>query len=367
VYAVHLGAAPATVGYYLSFSFLALAVGSLAAGWLSDRLQRRKLLFIAASVASVPTYWLMSRASSVWQMAVLTAIAWFLGGVGLALINTMAGLFAAETERGKVFGIMALTGPLGTLIGGLTIGRMADRWGYPDTFAALALFSCLWPLAGSLLQDKVVVRDQGAETPHAANGAVFGKGFYSLLLVGLAVAISANVGSLGRSLAMNGLGFTAAAISSTAAVGGAVTLPLGPLVGWLSDRLGRKWLLSLAYIPGTVGLLALALATALTHFWIATTLILIMGSIHTAVGRALVTDLVPETSLGKGISLFSAAAWAGGIVGFAGSGEAVQHLGTSTTLAIGAVLPLIALLLLIQVRESERGESAAELAAATAR
>jgi MFS family permease len=30
------------VGYYLSFSYLALAIGTVAAGWLSDKLQRRK-------------------------------------------------------------------------------------------------------------------------------------------------------------------------------------------------------------------------------------------------------------------------------------------------------------------------------------
>ena len=365
VYAIQLGAAPAVVGYYLSFSFLALAIGSLVAGWLSDRLQRRKVLFIATSVASVPTYWLMSRATNVWQLAVLTATAWFLGGVGGALINILAGLFAEEAERGKIFGILALASPLGSLIGGLTVGRMADQWGYPAMFAALAIFSCSWPLAGILLEDKVVERERrvkGAQTSHPAERAVFGRGFAFLLLVGLAAATSTNVSGLGRSLAMNELGFAAAAISSTAAVGGAVTLPLGPLVGWLSDRVGRKRLLALAYIPGAVGLLALALSSSLTHFWIATSLVFIMGSVHGAVGSALVTDLVPQASLGKGLSLFSATTWAGGIIGYAGTGEAVQHLGPTTTLIIGAFLPLLALLLLLPVRDAERGDAAGELA-----
>ena len=42
VYAADLGAPPAVTGYYLAFSYLALTVGTLVAGWLSDRLGRRR-------------------------------------------------------------------------------------------------------------------------------------------------------------------------------------------------------------------------------------------------------------------------------------------------------------------------------------
>jgi MFS family permease len=139
------------------------------------------------------------------------------------------------------------------------------------------------------------------------------------------------------------------------------------LVGRLSDGLGRKRILALAYIPGAVGLLALAVSSSLTHFWIATSLTFIMGAVHGAVGSALVTDLVPQASLGKGISFFSATTWAGGIIGYAATGEAVQQLGTMTTLILGALLPLCALLLLIPVREAARGREEGKLVPATVR
>ena len=54
VYATQIGAAPAVVGYYLSFTYLASAIGTVAAGWLSDRLQRRKTLTIMCGMVSVP-------------------------------------------------------------------------------------------------------------------------------------------------------------------------------------------------------------------------------------------------------------------------------------------------------------------------
>ncbi|UCC65329.1 MAG: hypothetical protein JSV36_09925, partial [Anaerolineae bacterium] len=46
VYATQLGADPAMVGYYLSFSYLALASGTVVAGWLSDNVQHRKISLI---------------------------------------------------------------------------------------------------------------------------------------------------------------------------------------------------------------------------------------------------------------------------------------------------------------------------------
>ena len=59
IYAIKLGANPSVAGYYLSFAFLSLAAGTSLAGWLSDKLQRRKLLIIIAGVLGVPTVFLM--------------------------------------------------------------------------------------------------------------------------------------------------------------------------------------------------------------------------------------------------------------------------------------------------------------------
>ena len=60
VYAAELGAAPVVAGYYLSISFLALAIGTLSASWLSEELQRRKALVIVGWRVSVPAIWLIA-------------------------------------------------------------------------------------------------------------------------------------------------------------------------------------------------------------------------------------------------------------------------------------------------------------------
>jgi len=148
VYATQLGADPAAAGYYLAFSYFALAVGAVAAGWLSDRLRRRKMPLIISGLAGIPIAWLIGRVGNIWGLSMLTAMLWFCGGLGLALIGILTGLSAGDDERGKVFGILSLTTGLGALIGGLTTGFIVDRWGFPTMFTAVAVFLILWPLAG---------------------------------------------------------------------------------------------------------------------------------------------------------------------------------------------------------------------------
>jgi MFS family permease len=281
---------------------------------------------------------------------VLTAAVWFCGGVGLSLVSILTGLFSGQAERGKVFGVLSLTGALGTLIGGLTMGSIADRWGYPALFVVITLFFTLWPLTGVLLEDRVVAQARDGEVSTTGDTAGLGGGFFLLLVASVVAGVAVFVGLLGISLAMNKLSFASAAISGTAAVGGAVTLPLPPMMGWLSDRLGRKRLLALCYLSGMVGLLVLVASVTLWHFWAAASLLYVFASASRGVGSALATDLVSQESLGVGMSLFEATRWVGGIIGFAAMGYAVQNLGIASTLILGAVLSLTAIILLIPIQ-----------------
>jgi MFS family permease len=253
------------------------------------------------------------------------------------------------------------------LIAGSTTGPIADRWGFPTMYAALSLLGIVWAVMGLLLQDKTVARTRDGGVSTGGRRPGLGGGFYRLLLAGLAVGTAACVAFLGRLLAMDELGFGAAAISGTGAIGAAVTLPLPALVGRLSDRVGRVPLLVAGYLVGTIALLGFAMSTSLWHFWLATALIGLMGCVG-SVGSALVADLVPREALGQSLSLFGTSTMVAGIIASAGTGLAFQHLGTVSTFVGGAVLPLLAIGLLIPLRRTAREEpvAAAGLASATA-
>ncbi len=350
VYATQLGMAPALVGYYLAFSYLALALGTLAAGWLSDRFGHRKRWLIVSGLVNLPAIWLMGKASTAWQLTALTSAVWFLVGLDLALTPILAGLFAGPAERGKVFGVLGLAIGLGAVIGGFSIGAMADRWGYPAMFAALAGLAGILPLAGLWLEDKPFLRPKSAAS--ASQPSPLGTGLYLLLAAGVATGVALFVGGLVTSLAMKQLKFLAADISGIAAIGGLVALPLSPWLGQLSDRIGRKRLLGLCYLAGGLGLATLTLSTVLWHFWLSAAFRAPVAYVGVGLGSAFVADLVPKESLGKGLSAFNATSWLGGILGFAFGGYAVQTFGLNPTLIAAIVIQLGAILLLLSIRQA---------------
>jgi len=345
VYVGRLGASASVIGYSLSVIYLALATGTILAGWLSDRFQRRKLFFIMSGLGAALALWLVGRTVNIWVATSLFAVAWFLGGMGLSLLSILTGLFAPSGKRGRIFGLLASTGGLGALTG-FAFGPIADLYGYSGMFALVAIFSISAPLAGFLLKDAARETRRKLSVNRHVGASVM------LLLVASTLAgIASFVGLLGRSLVMNQVGFNSAAISSTSAIGGAVTLPLPFLFGALSDRVGRKRLLALCFAMAIIGMLALAVSSLIWHFWVAYSFLTVLSA-SSGVGYAFVTDLTPRKYLGTNISLYGATTWLGGIVGFAIAGILMQIVGSSFTFLLGALLLLVALFLLMGIRQN---------------
>jgi MFS family permease len=103
--------------------------------------------------------------------------------------------------------------------------------------------------------------------------------------------------------------------------------------------------MAFSFLVTTAALLALSTSTTLWHFW-AASMLYSLSFARGPVVSALVTDLVPRESLGRGLALSNATAWLGGIAGSVLTGYGAQNVGTTATLIAGACLPLIAVGLL---------------------
>jgi len=348
VYAIHLGADPAAAGYYLSFSYVAIATGALTAGWISDRFHKRRLLLIITGVVSIPIAWLMGQATGIVSLTLLTAALWFCGGVALAGNGILASLSAGENERGRIFGILSLTIGLGGFLGGTLSGYLVENWGFPGMLGVMAGILFFWPSSAYFLTEK-----EDRQTPEVKTTAVtagMGSAFYLLLSASLVGAIGGFIVLLVRSLVMDKLGFGALAISSTAAVGSIISIPIPFLAGWWSDRYGRKTFLYAGYAAALAGVCVLAFSTLLWQFLV----VVILGSCATAVlapvNSALVTDLLSTEVIGKGFAMLNASGWVGGIFGFAGGGIALEYLGPLLTIRLGIWLAVLALVFVIPIR-----------------
>jgi MFS family permease len=344
IYAGQFGANSTMVGVYLAIVYVSITSGTLLTGWLAERFSR-KGTFVAAGVLGVPALVLLGQATALWQVVVLTATVWFAGGIGLALVSVFTGLYADKNSRGKSFGLLALSSPLGAVIGGTVVGRLVEWQGYAVMFAALALVWSAWPIVALFkVQDKPLAKSAGkSQTPGESSSPVrLGGAFQLLLVAALLSAITVRVGRMGLSLSMQAEQFSAGAIANASVVGGLVTIPVALWFGTLSDRLGRKRLLLVGFLVAAGGALALSTAHQLWQFWVAAALLLVATASNGSVAAAFATDLLAPEALSRGMPWLHSMNWIAGIVGFAGGGYLMDTLEGTSLFAAIAALSLVA-------------------------
>jgi DHA1 family inner membrane transport protein len=152
---------------------------------------------------------------------------------------------------------------------------------------------------------------------------------------------------------MGQLSFSKLTIDLTASVTGIVGLCFPVLLGWLSDRVGRRKVMVAAFVLTGVSLVVLAFARVPWQFFLYAGLFAFIG-VPFGIGPAYVMDLVPRENAAGAVSFFQTSFWVGNILGMAAVGFAFEHLGMFVPL-LGSSLFAgagIVLLLLIRARPS---------------
>lgn len=347
LYATEFGATPSTIGYTFALMYAANTAGTMMTGRLSQWLTRRGA-FTLVGALGLPALFLMGRVTAFWQLATLAAIAWFSGGLTIALANVFTGLHAGRSRRGASFSLMFLTMPLGSLFGGAIIGHLVDAYGFRVMFELLALIWIIIPLIGLLALQEPEAQTVSAPRPEqqavVARQMPLGRRFALLMAITFFSSLAIQAGRLGAPLSMQMLDFTAGQIATATAIGGLVTVPVAMLLGALSDRYGRERFLTLTYLLAAVGAAALIVATEVWQFWIAVSLMTIALSASGALAFALATDALPTAALTRGLPRIKAMSAIAGIVSFASAGYMLDTLGPASLFITAALLALFAAL-----------------------
>jgi MFS family permease len=354
VYASEFGATPPMIGVYLAITYIAISLGNLLPGWLSGRTSQ-KLVFVSAGFIGVPALILLGRAAELWQVVALTGTVWFTGGVGIALVSVFTSRLVDKSQRGKLFSLIALTTPLGAMIGGVAVAWLVEAQGYRLMFTVLGLVYAFWPVIGLL-----VVKDQPASLAASTRSrsvtqAHPGRTFTLLLLSVLLVAMTISISRLGLSLSMKAAMFSPAAIAGTNMVGGLVTIPIVLGFGLLSDRLGRKLLLALGCLLAALSTVLLISANQLWHFWVVSAAMLAARSISGSLASALASDFLAPEVLGEALPRLTSMNWVAGVLGFAGSGYVMETLGRSSLYWMATIFSLAAAAIIgLMIRQDQR-------------
>lgn len=348
VYALRLGADSAATGLFQAAGFGGVMLGNIIGGWLSDRVSRRKTVMLISLAVWIPATLLLTQVTSVAQLTLMVGLMWIPGGIANAMVVTIMGLSAPGQERGRAFGLMGVSAGIGSLVTGLVSGPVAERWGFPALFVVMTALVVVKLIIATFITEPPT--KPKTETASGTARVPLGRLFYLLLLANLFSRLGMFSSDLVRPLAMTALDYDAAAVSSAIAVSAAVTIPLPVILGWLSDKLGRKRFILISYGLGTLGLLLLIPASAIWHFWLSATLVAMIFSTN-GVTQAFVADLVPPQAMGRGISLLITSSFLAGILGLGGAGYVMKALGMNVTLLLGAGLLACAVALVMRVRQ----------------
>jgi len=354
VYASGYGATPSMVGIYLALTYISISLGTMLPAWLGGRISQ-KVVFVGAGSLGVPGLILLGFATEFWQLVVLTGTVWFTGGIGIALVNVFTGRFAEKSQRGRWFSLIALTTPLGAVIGGAAVAWLVEMQGYRVMFTALGLVYALWPLVGLLLVKYQPATQTALPESRVALQVRPGRIYTLLLFSVLLVAMTISISRLGLSLTMKASQFSPAAIAGTNVVGGLVTIPLVLGLGLLSDRVGRKLLLALGCILAALSAVLLISANQLWHFWVVSAVVLAARSLSTSLASALATDILSPEVLGKALPGLSSMNWVAGVLGFAGSGYMIETLGENSLYWMAAIFSLAAAAIIGLMTQRVRG------------
>jgi MFS family permease len=354
VYLKQLGAAPSFTGFFYALLFVALGSSAYLGGWISDRFQAHKRTSILASILITISFSGMLFAKTLPVFAIAMWLSWFLGGLHIFTVYTMVGLQAGGHERGRIFGVLAFAGNIGTIVSGFLYGWIVDRSGFSVLFIISIIIGFGWIIAASFYE-KVTVPAAESVRPEKAPAVnrIFnlGMSFNALFFAVILGWIAIHSGKLGTSLSMSLLGYSTFDISRSNGIAALVTMPVPLVLGWLSDRVGRKRLLLMLNGAAVISLLILSSFQTLPGFWVASSLLSLCATIG-VLSQALTVDLVPQTSLGLGLSLLTIANHIGGIIGSFLLGNGFQYLGLMETFQISLLLPGVSVILLLLIRES---------------
>jgi MFS family permease len=177
---------------------------------------------------------------------------------------------------------------------------------------------------------------------------------YMLLLANFFARLGPTASDLGRPLIMLQLNMNTKDVSDAIAFSAMITLPLPLILGWLSDRVGRKRLLILFYGFGAAGILLLSTASLPWHFWFSAALVAVVNASN-GVGQAYVADLSDAKTIGRSLSLFTSSNFIANMIGLGSAGYVMQGIGINQTLLLGASSLVLAIFVLLAIRPVASG------------
>lgn len=317
-----LGLSIVHVGILLSANRLIRFVSNTFAGYVYGRKSLKRMLIIAILAAFFInlSYGFIEGFFLFLFMRICWGITWSflrLGGY-LSVIS-----YSDEANRGRSMGVYQSISGIGFNLGGLIGGILLDSWGFTSASVFLAFGTALViPIAFSLVDVKSESIEQDEKTSFdirtlVGNAEILSIGIGvmltrlflgSLIASTLSLYLAESLGSEGITLLGRGIGI-ASLTGFLLSFRILVKFLLGPIVGGLSDKLGRQRTMLILFVAGSISLLLLGLSQSLGIISFAVILSFISDSGLGVVLTTKVSDVVQTKSVQSHYTLSAFTNW----------------------------------------------------------
>ncbi len=341
IYLQSLGADFAFISVILTTTIVVMLAGNAGWGWLADRLQRRKPLFVVALASVGIAYLWLGAANDVttaWPSRLLDGLG--MAGVGTLGLTLMGDTLDTSTRKGRSMGLFRGLGSLAFAAGAFLGGRVADTLGLSFVFWVCGAFFIAATLAALLLREVntpvASIAVSRAPTVRRASGLPV------LFLAGVALWTMAHVASTSMwPNYMTANGYSMTTISSLWSLAALIEMPAMWLSGALSDVVGRAAVLAAGgfFIMLVQFGYLLLVASLPTLLGVQVVRGFGFGS-YTAASMTLAAEVGGKAQRGSNSGLFNTAGSAGQLAGSLTGGMLVQAAGFNALYLVCAGLAL---------------------------
>jgi MFS family permease len=318
-------------------------------GAVSDRLRKRKPVALVGYVTAALAKPLIGLAP-IWPIVLGARFLDRLGtGVRSAPRDALIAASADEAHRGKAFGLEGVGDNAGAFLGPLIAVAILTQW--PGAYRPIFLLAVIPGMLAMLMVALVSEKPDGARTEVKLDAPLprFPASYLRYLLVSALFGLG-NSSNAFLILQTRDIG---ASLQTTILIYAGFNLVAALAsypAGALSDRLGRRAMLALAFAVFAVSYLGFALSRDPVLIAGLFPLYGLFQGVFRAAGKALAVDLAPAQLRASGIGWYGAAVGLSGLVASLAAGLLWDRIGHAAVFAWGvafSVVGLIALFLLV--------------------
>lgn len=347
LFAHALNASPTEIGWIVMASTLPGILISFPAGALSDFLGRRRMLLAALVVfATAPFLYLW--VSSAWQLMAVR----FYHGFATAIFGTVASAAIAArytTDRAAKLSTYSSITIVGRSIAPFLGGFLISLASFDAVYIACAISGVLALAAGLLLRDDAPAATAKLEMPHFWHSLKTVLRDRRIMLVSMIEAAQYLVfGAIEAFLALfaASLGIPAWQIGVILGVQLVSIVFTKPLMGKVSDRVGRKQVIIPGLLIGAVSIVLLPLAPSFIGLTVLSLAFGLGFATVTSSTAALVADLTQGNRYGSSMGVLRTVMDVGQSIGPVLTGWMIGYAGYGSAFTLLAAILLLASLLL---------------------